>query len=178
MKSLVPFLCCGLLVTSFVSTNQTFAQDEPHDQGHEMAAEEDEEFGPPRRQESLLMWTFNALGWRYTFALPLAGLLSFVLALVVVMRGGNYAGPALLFIVPLPALVGLLGVVDGITMSTMVLTQSEATAKPSDVLTSFGSSVVTLLVGMLLMGPAYLVAMGGLFIRTLMGEKPAPVPRA
>jgi len=110
-------LLFGVITTSLlvVSVSRLAAQ-EARDEDHAHAHAHDEEMShgeydyeaPPRRQESMLMWTFNALGWRYTLALrwPAAGL---VLALAIVLRGGPNAGPALLFVVPIPLLVGVLG---------------------------------------------------------------------
>ena len=176
MATLKPITLCGFLLAALLSASQAAAQDsysDDNDHGHAMAAEEDYEHAAPR-QQSMLMWTFNALGWRYTLALPLAGLVCFVLALLIVVRGGSYAGPALLFVVPIPALIGLLGVVDGIVMVTTVFAGSSVAPKPNEVLEGLGTSVVTLLVGLLVMAPAYLVATMGLFIRTLMGDKTPP----
>jgi hypothetical protein len=63
----------------------------------------------PRRQ-SYLEFFFGALGVRYTFLLPLAALVSFVLVLIVVLRGrGNWVTAVLVLLVPLPFYVGIMG---------------------------------------------------------------------
>jgi hypothetical protein len=168
-------LIVGLLLAAVTSvprpaTAQEVQHAEEFGHGHDM-----EEFDPERferrHHESMLMWTFNALGWRYTLMLPASALLAFVLTLGVVIRGGPYAGWALLFIVPMPVWVGALGFFDGMIMSYNVIAMSETSPKPSEIAFGISTSLVTPVVGMVLMTPAYLVAAVGLFIRTLMGEK-------
>jgi len=161
----------ALVLASTLSLPQiAAAQDEPahaHDAGF---AHEYEEMP---RQQSMLMWTFNSLGWRYTLTLPLAGLVSFVLALILVIRGGPYAGPALLLVVLIPLLVGVLGFFDGMIVSFNVMATSQTAPKPSEIADGISTSLVTPAVGMFLMAPAYLVAMGGLIVRALAGERQA-----
>jgi hypothetical protein len=129
------------------------------------------EFEGPPRQLSMLSWIFMALGWRYTLALPLAGLAAFILALMIVIRGGTYSGSALLFVVPIPLLVGMFGLFDGMFASFSVLAFAESSPKPWEVAAGFSTALVAPFVGMIFMTPAYLVATGGLFMRTLAGDR-------
>ncbi len=125
----------------------------------------------PRRQHSLLSWTFQALGVRYTLALPFLGLLSFALALILVIRGGQYVGPALIFVVSMPFLMGLFGVIEGLIISYSRLASSEIAPKPNELAEGISLSLVAANVGMLMMAPAFLVATLGLFIRAMRGER-------
>jgi hypothetical protein len=168
MQTPKPLLLCAILLALAAGFTAVRAQDE---HGHGMSAEHQEYAHEAPRQQSMLLYTFNAIGWRYTLALPLAGLLAFVLALIVVLRGGPSAGPALLFIVPIPLLVGVMGFFDGMVMSFNVIALSEAAPKPNQIADGIATSLVTPIIGMLLMAPAYFVAMGGLFLRTLAGER-------
>jgi hypothetical protein len=138
-----------------------------------------EEFAEPVRQ-SYLMWFFSALGWRYTLLLPLAGLLAFVLTLLVVTRGKGAAQVgALLFIVPLPVLVGIYGVVEGLIASYQVIAMTSISPKPSAIAEGVSMSLVTIMVGMVLATPSYLLAVAGLIVRSLTrDEPPAAYPPA
>src|SRR5262245_33911240 len=84
------------------------------------------------RQQSYLEFIFSSLGWRYTMLLPLAALLSFVLILILVLRGKGSAVPAgLVLLVPLPIIVGVFGVVDGLLASFQVIAMSNTAPKPA-----------------------------------------------
>ncbi|HXT57253.1 MAG TPA: hypothetical protein VN699_01410 [Pirellulales bacterium] len=120
------------------------------------------------QNESYLLWLFHALGFRYSVLLSAAGLLSFVLTLIVVRRGkGPLAGAALLFIVPLPFFIGSYSVLDAVTAVCGVLAASTTAPTSSELARGIGMSLASLWVGMLLAAPGYLVAMLGLFQRSL-----------
>lgn len=120
------------------------------------------------RDESYLLWLFHALGFRYSVLLSAAGLLSFVLTLIVVRRGkGPMVGAALLFIVPLPFLIGLYSVLEAVDAVCTVLAASTTTPTSSELAQGIGMSLAALWVGMLLAAPSYLVAVLGLFQRSL-----------
>jgi hypothetical protein len=120
------------------------------------------------RDESYLLWLFHALGFRYSVLLSAAGLLSFVLTLIVVRRGkGPMVGAALLFIVPLPFFIGLYSVLEAVYAACTVLAASTTTPTSSDLAQGIGMLLAALWVGMLLAAPSYLVAMLGLFKRSL-----------
>ena len=130
------------------------------------------EFAEPVRQ-SFALWFFSALGWRYALLLPLTGLLAFVLILVLLIRGRSWAtGAAIVLLAPLPLLVGLLGTIDGAILSHMVIASSDVTPKPSAVAEGISTSLITALVGLLLMVPNYILAVVGLLIRALQAETP------
>jgi hypothetical protein len=161
----------ALVLGSILSLPQAAVAQDGHAQTHDEAFANEHE-AMPRQQQSMLMWTFNSLGWKYTLALPLAGLVSFVLALILVIRGGPYAVPALLLVVPIPLLIGAVGFFDGMIMSFQVIAMSQIAPKPSEWAEGISTSLVTPVVGMFLMAPAYLVAAGGLIVRTFSGERP------
>lgn len=182
------FLLLVLLGVAFVgavSERRVVAQDhDPHEHAHDEAghmhdedqaqAEVDDEWSPPR--QSMLMWTFRSLGWRYSLALPLAGLVAFALALILVIRGGSNAGSALLFVVPIPLLVGMFGFLDGMIAGFQVIATPGHAPRPWELAEGISTALLTPVVGMLLMAPAYLVAMGGLFIRTITEPRPPRKP--
>jgi hypothetical protein len=141
---------------------------------HEPDDEEYDEEAYQPRQESMLSWTYHALGLTYALVLPLAGFIAFVLALILVIRGGNYAGSALLLVVPIPLLIGLFGFLDGLISGYQMLATPNSVARPWELAAAMSTALMTPLVGMLLMAPAYLVAMVGLFIRTMVGERQTP----
>ena len=125
------------------------------------------------RQQSYLEFIVNALGWRYTFLLPLAALASFVLILALVLRGkGSTLSAALVLLVPLPFLVGILGYVDGIVASLQVIAMSDTAPKASQLAEGMSMAFVTIWIGMLLSIPGLLLAIGGTFVRSLIGDPP------
>jgi hypothetical protein len=127
------------------------------------------------RQMSYLEFFFGSLGWRYSFLLPMAMLVSLVLILVLVIRGkGNTLPAALILIVPLPLLVGLMGVVDGMLASFMVIASSDTTPKPSAWAEGISMCLMTAMVGILLSVPGYFLAVGGMFVRSIAGESSRP----
>ena len=126
-----------------------------------------EEFAEPVRQ-SYLMWVVSALGWRYVVLLPLAGIVTLVLTLILLIRGrGSAQTGALLFIVPLPFYLGIVGVLDGLISSYQVIAMSQMAPKPSEVAMGISMSLVSAWVGLLLTVPSYVAASAGLLIRAL-----------
>lgn len=126
----------------------------------------------PHRQ-SYLEFFFSALGFRYTFLLPLAALVSFVLVLVVVLRGkGNWVTAVLVLLVPLPFYVGILGVIEGMMASFQEIAMTEMAPKPSALAEGVAMSLVTAMVGLWLSVPGYLLAVVGSFVRSLARDEP------
>ena len=117
--------------------------------------------------QSLLAWFWTALGPMYLGLLPLAGLISFVLALVIVLRGrGGMSSTALLLVVPLPFLVGIFGAIHGLISSYSVIAAGGSTVKAAEVASGISLSLVAPLLGMLLMAPSYIVALVGSLVRS------------
>jgi hypothetical protein len=132
-----------------------------------------EEFEPVR--QSYLMWLFSALGWKYALLLPLAGLLTFGLTLLLVTRGKGAAQVgALLFIVPLPVLIGIFGVVEGLIASYQVIAASAVMPKPAHVAEGVSMSLVAVMLGMVLATPSFLAATVGLIVRSFIPDEPPP----
>lgn len=125
-------------------------------------------------QQSFLVWTISALG-PYVILLPLAGLVCFLLALIIVLRGkGPMAVAALLLTVHVPLLIGIFAAIQGAIASYSVIAMSDATIKPSEVAAGISTTLVAPLVGMLLMVPGYAIAVLGAFIRSF-GRNEEPV---
>jgi len=107
--------------------------------------------------QSFLMWMFHALGPFYLVVLPLAGLVVFVGAILVVSLNRRPAViAAFLVFLPLPLMIGLFGSVQGMISSLSVLATSAATPKPSDVAAGISSGLFTTLMGLLVTVPSYL----------------------
>lgn len=128
-------------------------------------------------QQSLLSWMFTALGFPYVVLLPLAGLLCFLLALVLVLRGrGPMAAAALMLIVHVPLLIGVFAAIEGGIASYTVIATSAATPKPSEVAAGVSTALFAPLVGMILMVPGYATAALGAFIRALVAKTETSKP--
>lgn len=127
--------------------------------------------------ESFLTWVFRALGLKYSVLLPLAAIVAFVLTLVVLLRGkGPMAAAALVFIVPMPFFVGLYGGIDGLIAIYTIIAASAAQPKPSELAEGTSMALAAPMIGMLLMAPAYLLAMVGLFVHSMMVPKDCKQP--
>jgi hypothetical protein len=119
-------------------------------------------------QQSYLGWMVTALGFPYLFLLPLAGLVAFLLALIIVLRGkGAMAAASLILIVHVPLLIGVFAALQGGIASYTVIAMSETTPKPSEIAAGISTALVAPMVGMLLMAPGYATAALGAFIRCL-----------
>ncbi len=119
-------------------------------------------------QQTMLQWFLVSLGFRYAMLLSLAGLLSFVLALFIVLRGkGPLAGSALMLIVHVPLLIGVYAAIDGLMRVYLVIAGSDVTVKASEVANGYSTALVAPLVGMALMVPGYAIAALGSLIRSL-----------
>lgn len=130
-----------------------------------------DEVAEPVRQ-SFLLFLINALGIRYAFLLPAAALVAFIVVLILVLRGkGPELVGALIFIVPLPVLVGILGTVDGMLASYQVIAMSDLAPKPSEVAQGISMSLVSAWIGLMLAVPGYLLAAVGLAVRALAGQR-------
>lgn len=131
--------------------------------------------GGEEAQPSLLTWLITSLGFWYTILLPLAGLLSFALAVVIVLRGrGPLAAASLILTVHVPLLVGLFAAIHGGIETCTVIATSAAAPRPSDLAEGISTALVAPLVGMLLMIPGYVTAAVGGFIRSLLASDAAP----
>ena len=121
-------------------------------------------------RQSFLSWIFAALGFQYAILLALAGLLSFVVALIVVMRGkGPMSVVALLLIVHVPLLIGIFASIKGAMDSYTLIAMSSVSPKPSELAEGISTALVAPLVGMIVMVPGYAVAALGAFVRSLSG---------
>lgn len=130
--------------------------------------------GPLAQQTSYLVWMYQALGIRHSFLLPASAILAFVLVLLVVLKGKDSTiGPCLVLIVPLPLLVGMYAMFDGLVASFQVLSASQVAPKPAEIFEGLAMSSVAPFLGMFLALPSYFAAVLGLLIRTLGPERPS-----
>ena len=122
-------------------------------------------------QQSYLMFLYHALGLRYAFLLPLTGIIAFVLTLRMVLFGRGWsAGFALLFIVPMPLFVGVIGYLDGWIAAAQIMVASNTMPKPSEIALGTAMSLVAPMVGMWFTIPSYLLAMIALMVRSWRGD--------
>ncbi len=139
-----------------------------------------EEVAEPVRM-SYLEFLFQALGFRYAVLLPAVGILAFVFVLVLVIRGkGPALTGALLFLVPLPVLVGLFAAVDGMVASFQVIAMSNTAPKPSEYAMGISMSLVSVYLGFLLAVPSYILATCGLIARAFSAkpDREPPLPNS
>ncbi len=130
------------------------------------------EFEPVR--QSFLSWIFTALGFPYVILLTLAALLSFAVALIVVVRGrGPMATAALVLVVPMPLLVGLFGAIQGAISSYTVIAMSSTSPKPSDMAAGISTALVAAMVGVAFTAPGYAVATIGAVLRSVLSTAKA-----
>jgi hypothetical protein len=128
------------------------------------------EMDEPIVRESLLMFYFHALGFRYALLIPLAAFVAFVLALILVIRGkGPALGPALVLIVPMAVYIGIFAGVDGIVASCQVLAITGGSPNSSEIARGVAMSFVAPMLAMFLSIPAYLAAVIGTTIRSFRG---------
>jgi hypothetical protein len=116
--------------------------------------------------QSFFMWFVSALGANGVLII-LAGFITFIFTLIVVIRGKQMAGLALVFIVPIPALIGIFGAMQRVVSAFSVLAMADVEIKLSEVAMVVSESMVRPMSGMLAMGPSYLLAMLWLFIRSV-----------
>ena len=127
-----------------------------------------------RQRESFVGWMIRCMG-PIGKLIPVAGFICCVLTLTVVIKGqGQFAVAALVFLVPIPALLGLFGTVWGMILSLQVIAASSVAPSPSEVSDGIATSLFNPMLGLIAMTPSYLVATPGLFIRSL--AKPAALP--
>lgn len=121
---------------------------------------------------------FSALGLSYVILLPLAGLLCFVLALILVLRGkGPMAVASLILIVHIPLLIGVFAAIQGAMASYTVIAMSSASPKPSEVAAGISTALVAPMVGMLFMIPGYVTAALGSFVRSFVANPNVNTPK-
>lgn len=129
-------------------------------------------------QQNLLSWIFTALGFPYVILLPLSGLISFLLALIVVLRGrGPMAAASLILIVHIPLLIGVFAAIQGGIASYTVIAMSSIAPKPSEVAAGISTALIAPMVGMLLMIPGYATAALGSFVRSFVGNAEGSTPK-
>lgn len=131
-----------------------------------------EEFEPNpeldrRRQESFAMWMVRALGL-FALLLPLAGIVCFVLTLLVVLRGnGPFAAAALLLIVSIPLLIGFFGFLQGALTSFQVIATSIRAPQPYEVADGIACGLFSPILGLFVSTPSLLAAGIGSLVRAL-----------
>lgn len=140
------------------------------DQGdaHEMFAEEAVPAAPPAvyRHESLVMWIARSMGVVGVLVLG-AGAFCFVVTLLVTIRGqGPFACAALVLLIPIPLLIGLFGTGKGLISSFQVLALYPGPVKAGELCAAISETLVTPMLGLVVMVPSYLVATLGSIFRS------------
>ena len=119
----------------------------------------------------------TALGFPYVILLSLTGVLCFLLALIVVLRGkGPMAAASLVLIVHVPLLIGIFAAIQGGIASYTVIATGAAPPKPSEVAAGISTALVAPLVAMIFMIPGYATAALGAFIRCLVTKTETSQP--
>jgi hypothetical protein len=122
-------------------------------------------------EQSFLSWFYYTLGLQYAILLPLAGLICFLLALILVLRGkGPMAAAGLILIVHVPLFIGVFAAIQGIIASYTIIAGSAVTPKPSELAAGYSMALVAPMVGMVLMVPGYTIAVLGTMIRSLVAD--------
>ena len=117
--------------------------------------------------ESLLGWMFDAVGPLYLLIIVLSSVASFLMTLTIVRKGkGPLAGSALILAVLMPFFITLyFAVLDGLTIFMGVARNPEWTFKPGDAIFP-AKACFSLVMGMFLMIPSYLLAMIAATVRS------------
>ena len=122
-------------------------------------------------QQSFLSWIFMALGFRYAILLPVSALVSFVLTLIVVVRGkGPMASVALVLIVPVPLVIAVFAAIEGGISSYRVIATLQNGPAPGRDAAVISTLLVAPMVGMLLMAPSYILAILGSLFRSFSAD--------
>lgn len=122
-------------------------------------------------RQSYLGWLFNALGLQYAILLPMAGLICFLLALILVLRGkGPMAAAGLILVVHVPLLIGVFAAIQGVSASYAIIAESETTPKPAELAVGTSMALAAPMVGMVLMVPGYAIAALGAIIRSFVAD--------
>lgn len=122
-------------------------------------------------RKTVVNWVIESLGFSYAILLPFAGMLCFVLALIVVIRGrGPMAAAALILIVHVPLLIGVFAAIQGLIASYSVIAMSDSAPKPSEMAAGVSTAMFAPLVGIFVMIPGYATAAIGAFIRSLLAN--------
>jgi hypothetical protein len=123
-------------------------------------------------EESLLEYFARSLGSIDVVLIPLLGLVSFALALVIVIRGkGPTVGPALVLTALLPTLYGLLSAVSGVIVNLLEISKSPTMPPPNIYAAAWSYGLVSLYCGIALGIPGYLTAMIGASVRAFRAQK-------
>jgi hypothetical protein len=172
----VMFLCLAVVRGQEAMPSHAHAASDEHsaDDGHGHEDPMADENMSHTHRENYISWLIVSLGWKYTLLLPLSALLSFGLVVTLIIFGkGRTTGAAMVFIVAIPALIGVFGTVEGAISVAMVMRSAGGNGpglRTSDMGDAVSSCLMTTFVGMFLMVPSYLLATAGLFIKSLKGD--------
>lgn len=122
---------------------------------------------------NLLTLVFAALGPEYAILLAVAGVTSFILAALIVIRGrGPLASAALLLVVSIPILIGVLAALHGAIASYMVIAMSDVPPKPADVAEGTFLALLGPVAGFVAGAPGFAVALIGTLTRAFSSDAP------
>lgn len=119
-------------------------------------------------RQSMLQWMIVSLGPVYLLLIPLTGLLSLALVVLITIRGrGPMSAAALVLIIPLPILIGLFASIHGMISVHTVIAMSDTAPKPSELAAGTSTALVSSMVGILAAVPACFAAVVGATIRAI-----------
>lgn len=128
-------------------------------------------------QQSFLSWMMESVGPVYLIVLVLLGLLLLIGGSIVVLasrRPGVIA--ACLAFVPLPLLIGLLGMLQGMLQSFSIVATSSVQPKPSELAAGYSAAMMTPLLAIAVTIPGLLVLATGLLVRSIIAARTTTVP--
>jgi len=128
------------------------------------------------QQVSYLFWLFQSLGF-YSLLLLGSGFMMFVGAvLVAAMSRRPSVLAAYLALVPIPAILGVIGMFHGLITIFEVVATAESAVHPASLASGISSTLVCPLTGILCSLPAFLVTVICLLVKVMLERSPeAPV---
>ena len=128
-------------------------------------------------QQSFLMWVFHSLGF-FSVLLMLALMFSFAITLLLVWRvRGGWAIAGLMFVVPIPLWVGILGTILGYIQAYRVIAMSASAPDPAMLAHGLSTAMVSSYVGAVLVIPNFLLAVIGSVVRSSKSEPTEAFPQ-
>lgn len=121
--------------------------------------------------QSLLGYYYESMGLLYTVALLASASVGIAVTLYLLMRGrGMLAVVGMFLAATLPAIVGLIGTIDGMIGSFQVVAASASQPKPAELSEGIARALVTTQVGLVLAIPIVLLAIVGSVLRSQVSE--------
>jgi hypothetical protein len=125
--------------------------------------------------QSFISWMFEQLGPYYGIGLPLLGLLLLAAGVhAVLTSGGPGRVAAYLALVPLPLLVGLIGMLQGLGSAATTVAESAVQPVPKELAGDIALAIFAPLLSLYAALPGYCVLAIGFLLRNMRLESAAP----